>query len=57
MLYFYGMTVVEVVRRKEFGTSLHRREMCKDNLILLRYTARFFYQRAQSILEIMAKLS
>jgi len=37
MLYAYGATVVEVVRRKEF--------------------ARFFYQRAQSILEIMAKLT
>ncbi|KAH9930184.1 hypothetical protein B0H21DRAFT_826142 [Amylocystis lapponica] len=37
MLYAYGATVVEIVRRKEF--------------------ARFFYQRAQSILEVMAKLS
>ncbi|PCH35298.1 hypothetical protein WOLCODRAFT_139840 [Wolfiporia cocos MD-104 SS10] len=37
MLYAYGATVVEIVRRKEF--------------------ARFFYQRAQSILEMMAKLS
>nr|VWO96584.1 Autophagy-related protein 11 [Ganoderma boninense] len=37
MLYAYGATVVEVVRRKEF--------------------ARFFYQRAQNILEVMAKLS
>ncbi|KZT07122.1 putative peripheral membrane protein [Laetiporus sulphureus 93-53] len=37
MLYAYGSTVVEIVRRKEF--------------------ARFFYQRAQSILEVMAKLS
>ncbi|KAJ7635889.1 hypothetical protein B0H17DRAFT_1164119 [Mycena rosella] len=37
MLYAYGATVVEVVRRKEF--------------------ARFFYARAQSILEVMAKLS
>ncbi|EMD35555.1 hypothetical protein CERSUDRAFT_116294 [Gelatoporia subvermispora B] len=37
MLYAYGATVVEVVRRKEF--------------------ARFFYQRAQSVLEVMAKLS
>ncbi|KAI0760334.1 hypothetical protein C8Q74DRAFT_1372225 [Fomes fomentarius] len=37
MLYAYGATVVETVRRKEFG--------------------RFFYQRAQSILEVMAKLS
>ncbi|KAF8637910.1 hypothetical protein AX17_002533 [Amanita inopinata Kibby_2008] len=37
MLYAYGATVVEVVRRKEFS--------------------RFFYQRAQSILEVMAKLS
>ncbi|CDO68658.1 hypothetical protein BN946_scf184790.g7 [Trametes cinnabarina] len=37
MLYAYGATIVEIVRRKEF--------------------ARFFYQRAQSILEVMAKLS
>ncbi|KAH9852196.1 hypothetical protein C2E23DRAFT_189253 [Lenzites betulinus] len=37
MLYAYGATVVEIVRRKEF--------------------ARFFYQRAQSVLEVMAKLS
>ncbi|KII87895.1 hypothetical protein PLICRDRAFT_112259 [Plicaturopsis crispa FD-325 SS-3] len=37
MLYAYGATVIEVVRRKEF--------------------ARFFYQRAQSILEVMAKVS
>jgi autophagy-related protein 11 len=37
MLYAYGATVVEIVRRKEF--------------------ARFFYGRAQSVLEVMAKLS
>ncbi|KAJ7785215.1 putative peripheral membrane protein [Mycena maculata] len=37
MLYAYGATVIEIVRRKEFS--------------------RFFYQRAQSILEVMAKLS
>ncbi|KAJ7119956.1 putative peripheral membrane protein [Mycena crocata] len=37
MLYAYGATVIEIVRRKEF--------------------ARFFYQRAQSILEVMAQLS
>ncbi|CCM04884.1 uncharacterized protein FIBRA_07079 [Fibroporia radiculosa] len=37
MLYAYGATVVEVVRRKEFS--------------------RFFIQRSQSILEVMAKLS
>ncbi|KAI9065323.1 hypothetical protein FKP32DRAFT_1590816 [Trametes sanguinea] len=37
MLYAYGATIIEIVRRKEF--------------------ARFFYQRAQSILEVMAKLS
>ncbi|KAH7912199.1 putative peripheral membrane protein [Hygrophoropsis aurantiaca] len=37
MLYAYGATVIEIVRRKEF--------------------ARFFYQRAQGILEVMAKLS
>ncbi|TFK38069.1 hypothetical protein BDQ12DRAFT_683909 [Crucibulum laeve] len=37
MLYAYGATVIEIVRRKEFS--------------------RFFYQRAQSILEVMAKFS
>ncbi|KAJ4473012.1 putative peripheral membrane protein [Lentinula aciculospora] len=37
MLYAYGATVVEIVRRKEF--------------------ARFFYQRAQNILDVMSKLS
>ncbi|KAF9010058.1 putative peripheral membrane protein [Cyathus striatus] len=37
MLYAYGATVIEIVRRKEFS--------------------RFFYQRAQNILEVMAKLS
>ncbi|KAF6745385.1 hypothetical protein DFP72DRAFT_993114 [Ephemerocybe angulata] len=37
MIYAYGATVIEIVRRKEFS--------------------RFFYQRAQSILEVMAKLS
>lgn len=37
MIYAYGATLVEIVRRKEF--------------------ARFFYQRAQLILEVMAKLS
>ncbi|KAH0581434.1 Autophagy-related protein 11 [Termitomyces sp. J132] len=37
MLYAYGATVIEIVRRKEFS--------------------QFFYQRSQSILEVMAKLS
>ncbi|KAJ3826685.1 putative peripheral membrane protein [Lentinula raphanica] len=37
MLYAYGATIVEIVRRKEF--------------------ARFFYQRAQNILDVMSKLS
>ncbi|KAI0266091.1 putative peripheral membrane protein [Gloeopeniophorella convolvens] len=37
LIYAYGATVVEIVRRKEF--------------------ARFFYQRCQVILEVMAKLS
>ncbi|KAI0319256.1 putative peripheral membrane protein [Amylostereum chailletii] len=37
MIYAYGATVIEIVRRKEF--------------------ARFFYQRAQIILDVMAKLS
>ncbi|KAI0064232.1 putative peripheral membrane protein [Artomyces pyxidatus] len=37
MIYAYGATVIEIVRRKEFG--------------------RFFYQRSQVILEVMAKLT
>ncbi|KAL0576105.1 oligomeric, coiled-coil, peripheral membrane protein [Marasmius crinis-equi] len=37
MIYAYGATVIEIVRRKEFS--------------------QFFYHRAQSILEVMAKLS
>ncbi|KIK54177.1 hypothetical protein GYMLUDRAFT_48975 [Collybiopsis luxurians FD-317 M1] len=37
MLYAYGATVIEIVRRKEFE--------------------RFFYHRAQNILDVMAKLS
>ncbi|KAI0767884.1 hypothetical protein BC629DRAFT_1596149 [Irpex lacteus] len=37
MLYAYGATVVEIVRRKEFS--------------------QFFFQRAQNILEVMAKMS
>lgn len=37
MLYAYGATLVEIVRRKEFD--------------------RFFYARAQSVLEVMAKVS
>ncbi|KAF9443803.1 putative peripheral membrane protein [Macrolepiota fuliginosa MF-IS2] len=37
MLFAYGATVIEIVRRKEFS--------------------RFFFQRAQTILEVMAKLS
>ncbi|KAI0032877.1 putative peripheral membrane protein [Vararia minispora EC-137] len=37
MIYAYGATIVEIVRRREF--------------------AKFFYQRAQLILEVMAKLS
>jgi len=56
MLYAYGATVIEIVRRKEFGRSLWVLDavLC----ILTRVaTARFFYQRAQSILEVMAKLS
>lgn len=55
MLYAYGATVIEIVRRKEF---------CAFKLACLQPintdtddTARFFYQRAQSILEVMAKLS
>lgn len=54
MLYAYGATVVEIVRRKEFGEL----EVEKTSYRLLRnLLAQFFYQRAQGILEVMAKLS
>ena len=55
MLYAYGATVIEIVRRKEFGTSTRLRVCMTDSLTAC--SARFFYQRAQSILEVMAKLS
>ena len=59
MLYAYGATLIEVVRRKEF---------CESVMFFIRVTnelkcktpflkARFFYQRAQDILEVMANLS
>lgn len=54
MLYSYGATVIEIVRRKEFGEDL---EHDLSPPVAHRRTARFFYQRAQSILEVMAKLS
>lgn len=53
MLYSYGATVIEIVRRKEFGEGL----VFDLPLVAHHWTARFFYQRAQSILEVMAKLS
>ncbi len=55
MLYAYGATVIEIVRRKEFCASSIR----TPNTFLAPYfhLARFFNQRAQSILEVMAKLS
>jgi autophagy-related protein 11 len=55
MLYAYGATVIEIVRRKEFGKLVHKL-VCPERFSLRR-PARFFYQRAQSILEVMAKLS
>lgn len=54
MLYSYGATVIEIVRRKEFGEGLI---YGLSNPSLTAEQARFFYQRAQSILEVMAKLS
>lgn len=53
MLYAYGATVIEIVRRKEFCASR------ASNIFRVSYfnLARFFNQRAQSILEVMAKLS
>lgn len=55
MIHAYGATVIEVVRRKEFSEfSSHDLLVA---LVLMRSAARFFYQRAQTILEVMAKLS
>ena len=54
MLYAYGATIVEIVRRKEFCESLTS-VVITD--FLIEPIARFFFQRAQSILEVMAKLS
>lgn len=56
MLYAYGATVVEIVRRKEFGELQVdvRRAFARP---LSNPLAQFFYQRAQGILEVMAKLS
>ena len=55
MVYAYGATVIEIVRRKEFGKSVCLRLYMTGSLTM--GSARFFYQRAQSILEVMAKLS
>ncbi|KAJ7802672.1 putative peripheral membrane protein [Mycena olivaceomarginata] len=55
MLYAYGATVIEIVRRKEFGGWFIGLSVVGAILTIL--LARFFYQRAQSILEVMAKLS
>ena len=55
MLYAYGATVIEIVRRKEFGQSVCPQSCVRHSLTMC--SARFFYQRAQSILEVMAKLS
>ena len=54
MLHAYGATIVEIVRRKEFCESLVSIFITD---FLTEPIARFFYQRAQSILEVMAKLS
>jgi autophagy-related protein 11 len=54
MLYAYGATVVEIVRRKEFCESI-------DSILVVHVltivSAQFFYQRAQNILEVMTKMS
>ncbi|PPQ78611.1 hypothetical protein CVT25_010575 [Psilocybe cyanescens] len=56
MLYAYGATVIEIVRRKEFCKCFLASGMeCGINPEPL--LARFFFQRAQSILEVMAKVS
>jgi len=54
MLYAYGATVVEIVRRKEFGECSI---CCGEEGTLKIMLAQFFYQRAQNILEVMAKMS
>jgi autophagy-related protein 11 len=54
MLYAYGSTVVEIARRKEFGAC------CCPYVPSCPYSfnvAAFFFQRAQGILEVMAKLT
>lgn len=56
MLYAYGATVIEIVRRREF---------CEYNVFMRRVSlltetfgvAEFFFHRAQSILDVMAKFS
>lgn len=57
LLYAYGATLVEIVRRKEFCEFV----LYASNTLGWTYgcgiEARFFYQRAQTILEVMAKLS
>jgi len=57
MLYAYGATIVEVVRRKEFCAFFFALLLPVEEVLICISTARFFYQRSQSILEIMAKLS
>ncbi|TFY68709.1 hypothetical protein EVG20_g3446 [Dentipellis fragilis] len=54
MIYAYGATVIEIVRRKEFGAYAIA---CRQQMSLTSMKGRFFYQRAQVILEVMAKLS
>jgi autophagy-related protein 11 len=56
MLYAYGTTVIEIVRRKEFCESRLLNSPYLE-LRLTQHVANFFYQRAQSILEVMAKVS
>jgi hypothetical protein len=58
MLYAYGATIIEIVRRKEFCKPFFFCLLDSGGDVTMAFIeARFFYQRAQSILEVMAKAS
>lgn len=53
MLYAYGATVIEIVRRKEFGERYTWRSVLFPHPVIVR----FFAQRAQVVAEMLAKLT
>jgi autophagy-related protein 11 len=55
MAFAYGASVIEVVRRREFGQSKNIPFVARLRLNV--YLGRFFTQRAQAMAEIMAKFS